>query len=108
MDIYKKIKKIDDADKLVTLKQELQQCNFYMNMLTLPLLNDIQIHEAEQFANNMYERIMEESPDIALSNTNPIPRNIDSISNLKLNLQAIHTMLLEIMGKDAKDIVDKD
>lgn len=108
MDIYQKLEKMDDADKLVTHKRELQQCKFYMSMLTLPLLNDIQIHEAEQFANNMYEMIKEESPSIALSNTNPIPRNIDSISNLKINLRAIHTMLLEIMGKEAKDIVDKD
>ncbi len=108
MGIYKKIEKMDSADKLVTHERELQQCKFYMNMLTSPLLNNIQIHEAEQFANNMYEMIKEESPRIALSNTNPIPRNIDSISNLIMNLQAIHTMLLEIIVKEAKDIVDKD
>ncbi len=108
MDIYKKIGKINDADKLVTHKRELQQCEFYMDMLTFPALNDIQFYEAEQFANNMYEMIKKESPSIALSNTTPIPRNIDSVSNLKMNLRAIHTMLAEIMEKEAKDIVDKD
>lgn len=108
MDIYKKIEKMDNADKLVTHELELQQCKFYLNMLTSPLLNDIQIHEVEQFANNMYEMNKKESPSIALSNTNLIPRNIDSISNLIMNLRAIHTMLLEIIGKEAKDTVDKD
>ncbi len=108
MDIYKKIEKIDAADKLVTHKRELQQCEFYMNMLTFPLLNDIQFYEAEQFANNMYEIIKKESPSIALSNTTPIPRNVDSVSNLKMNLRAIHTMLAEIMGKEVKDIEDQD
>lgn len=108
MDIYKKIEKLDDADKLVTHKRELQQCEFYMNMLTMPLLNEQAFHEAEQFANNMYEKIKKESPSIALCNTALTPRYIDSVNNLKLNLQAIHTMLTEIMGKEAKDIVDQD
>lgn len=108
MDIYKKIEKIDDADKLVTHKRELQQCKFYMNMLTMPLLNEQAFHEAEHFTNNMYEKIKKESPSIALCNTALTPRCIDSVNNLKLNLQAIHTMLMEIMGKEAKDIVDQD
>ncbi|MCI8358747.1 MAG: hypothetical protein HFI51_11480 [Lachnospiraceae bacterium] len=45
MDIYKKIEKIDDADKLMTHKWELQQCEFYMNMLTTPLHNEQPFHE---------------------------------------------------------------
>lgn len=108
MDIYKKIEKIDDADKLMTHKWELQQCEFYMNMLTTPLHNEQPFHEAERFANNMYEKIKKESPSIALCNTALAPRYIDSVNNLKINLQAIHTMLAEIMEKEAKDIVDKD
>lgn len=108
MDIYKKIEKINDADKLVTHKRELQQCEFYMYMLTMPLLDEQPFHEAERFANNMYEKIKKESPSIALCNTALTPRYTDSVNNLKINLQAIHTMLMEIMGKEAKDIVDQD
>lgn len=108
MDIYKKIEKINDADKLVTHKRELQQCEFYMYMLKMPLLDEQPFHEAERFANNMYEKIKKESPSIALCNTALTPRYIDSVNNLKINLQAIHTMLTEIMGKEAKDIVDQD
>lgn len=108
MDIYKKIEKINDADKLVSHNRELQQCELYMNMLKMPLLNEKSFHEAERFANNMYEKIKKESPSIALCNTASMPRYIDSVSNLKMNLQAIHTMLSEIMGKEAKDIVEKE
>ncbi len=79
MDIYKKIEKINDADKLVTHKRELQQCEFYMYMLTMPLLDEQPFHEAERFANNMYEKIKKESQSIALCNTALTPRYIDSL-----------------------------
>lgn len=46
-------------------------------------LNPTQVCGAEQFANNMYDMIKKESPDVAADNTAPIPRNIDPIKNLK-------------------------
>ena len=107
MDIYKNLNRIDNAQKIVKHKAELQQCEFYMNILMQPTLNPTQVCEAEQFANNMYDMIKKESPDVAADNTAPIPRNIDPIKNLKINLQAIHTMLVEIIAEEAKDITDK-
>ena len=77
-------------------------------MLMLYPLNPEQVNEAEQFANNMYRKVMKESPDIAIGNTAIMPRITDPIDNLKKNLQAIHRMLEEIMAKEGKDIVDED
>ena len=107
MDIYKNLNRIDNAQKIVKHKTELQQCEFYMNMLMQPTLNSAQVYEAEQFANNMYEVLKRESPIIANENTSPVPRNIDAVDNLRMNLQAIHKMLTQIMIKGAKDIVNK-
>lgn len=107
LDINNNLKRIDNVKKMARHKQELQQCEFYINSLMVQPLNPTQVNEAEKFANKMYEMIQKESPDIAADNTAPMPRNIDPIKNLKLNLQAIHTMLVEIIAKEAKDITEK-
>lgn len=108
LDIKKNLERVDDLNKIVQHKRELQQCDFYSNMLMVPPLDPKRVNEAEQFANNMYQKLMKESLEIAIENTAVMPRNIDYIDNLKMNLQAIHTMLVEIIEKEVKDIVDKD
>lgn len=107
LDIYQNLKRVDNVNKIARHKQELQQCEFYINALMVQPLNPTQVCEAEQFANNMYDMIKKESPDVATDNTAPMPRNIDPIKNLKINLQAIHTMLVEIIAKEAKDTTDE-
>ena len=44
---------------------------------------------------------------IANENTSPVPRNVDAVDNLRMNLQVIHKMLTQIMIKEAKNIVNK-
>ena len=108
MNIYQNLKRVDGVNKIAKHKRELQQCEFYINMLMAQLFNPTQVCEAEKFANNIYDIIKKKLPDVVADNTASIPRNVDPIKNLKMNLHAIHTMLVEIIVKEAKDITDQN
>ena len=99
------IKTIDTADKIRKHKMSLQVCKQYLNVLqSTP--TEAMANEANQFATEVYNDIKGEEPEIAIDNTCPFPRNLDIVTEVKLNLNAAINMLEQILVKEAKEEID--
>lgn len=50
--------------------------------------------------------LLKEEPEIAIVNTRPFPRNLDTVTEVKLNLDAVINMLEQILMKETKEEID--
>ena len=50
--------------------------------------------------------LLKEEPAIAIVNTCPFPRNLDTVTEVKLNLDAVINMLEQILMKETKEEID--
>lgn len=99
------IKSIDTADKIREHKISLQVCKQYLNVLqSTP--TETMAYEANRYATGVYNDIKGEEPEIAIDNTCPFPRNLDIVTEVKLNLGAAINMLEQILIKETKEEID--
>lgn len=103
--MYKnEIEIIDDAYKFGKHNRKLQDCRSYMNSIKSGRATYEILREAERFANETYNDLVEDDPLIVNANTCPTARRIDPITNLYINLEAIEKMLMEFIGKEGNKI----
>lgn len=62
-------------------------------------MTDFIFNEARTFSVNTYKELCVENPIIAGLNTCWVARNVTPIEELKLNLEALEKMLIEVSGK---------
>lgn len=83
------------------LADDYKKCDYYLNNLkngNIECLDD-----AINFSNNKYVEFCIKDSEIALLNTNPIPTNLDNISQTIQNLRALKKMIDEIIIKKSND-----
>ncbi len=84
----------------------MKQCKYYIWMLDNQVVSAELIQEANQFSNDIYAELKNDDPIIVTCNTSFVQRNIDALSNLKLNLSAIHKMVEELLAKESITMVE--
>lgn len=82
----------------------LGKCDYYIQAISNQVVSEELFQEAYCFAMDAYAEVQKDDITIALVNTSPIKRNVDIVTDLKINLRAIHKMLGELLAKEAKDI----
>ena len=95
---------IDNAHGVSKHRAMLKQCDYYIQVLSSQVVSEELFEEAYCFATDAYAEVQKDDITIALVNTSPIKRNVDIMTNLKINLGAIHKMLGELLAKESKDI----
>lgn len=96
-------KQMDNAYDLGKHVAKLHQCEQFIFQLNLGNGMPQFLNDAEKFVNDTYAEIYFEDTDIALAHTG-VPRNMDRISQLRINLNAINCMLNEIIAKEREKL----
>lgn len=96
--------KLDSAYDLGKYEGKLKLCRYYLceienSRMTKPLFD-----EANNFSMDTYKELCVENPIIVRQNTCMVARNVTPIEELRLNLEALRKMLLELMKKETEDI----
>lgn len=99
------IKSIDTADKIRKHKMSLQVCKQYLDLLQSNAAETM-VYEANRYATEVYNDIKGQEPEIVIDNTCPFPRNLDIVTEVKLNLEAVINMLEQILMKETKEEID--
>lgn len=99
------IKKFDNAHSLKKHKVMLSKCEYYIESLPVKDISHDFYQQANQFAIDAYNELERDDLLIVRCNTSSVPRNIDALSNLRINLNAIHRMLEELITKESKTLV---
>lgn len=97
---------INTAKKIAKHKQLLRRCNYYLSIIAQNALSQQLFDEARKFANDTYSEIQKDAWIIAMSNTSTKGRIVDVVTNLKLDLEALTRMLVEILTKEGVDIIN--
>ncbi|MBE5845147.1 MAG: hypothetical protein E7302_13405 [Butyrivibrio sp.] len=99
------IQKLYDGQSLKKHKRQLEQCNRYISAIETNAVSTADFLQIEKYAQDTYDDIKKDDPLIAAANTCP-PRNIDEVRNLKMNLEAIRTMLIEVIAKESEKVLE--
>ncbi len=83
----------------------LSKYEYYIENLSVQGVSHDFYQQANQFAIDAYNELERDDLLIVWCNTSSTPRNIDALSNLRINLNAIHRMLEELMTKESKTLV---
>ncbi len=98
----KMIKKIDNAYNFEKYKSRLQQCQNYLDIINSGYFEKEELMYAEKFSLDTYTELFKDDSSIVLANTSK-PRNIDLITNLIMNLEALKKMLTELIAKEMEE-----
>lgn len=99
------IKEFDNAHSLIKHKVMLSRCEYYIESLPVQGVSHDFYQQANQFAIDAYNELKRDDLLIVQCNTSSVPRNIDALSNLRINLNAIHRMLKELITKETKTLI---
>lgn len=99
------IEQFDNAHSLKKHKVMLSKCENYIESLSVQGVSHDFYQQASQFAIDTYNELERDDLLIVRCNTSSVPRNIDALSNLRINLNAIHRMLEELITKESKALV---
>ena len=96
---------INNAYSLGKHKRKLAECEDHIGKISAPYITQEVFYSADKFANDTYSELMKEDPGMTLMNSCP-PRNIDPLSNLKLNLDAVKKMLMELIIEESESVTE--
>lgn len=94
-----------EVKEIKELRDDYNKCDYYLNELNNGNINFLK--EAIDFSNKKYKEFSIKDTDIAVINTNPIPTNLDDITQTKVNLKALQKMIIEIISKKTYERSDK-
>lgn len=94
-----------EVKEIKELRDDYNKCDYYLNELNNRDINFLK--EAIDFSNKKYKEFSIKDTDIAVINTNPIPTNLDDITQTKVNLKALQKMIIEIISKKTYERSDK-
>lgn len=97
--------KLDSTYDLVKYNRKLELCSYYLYEIKNGCMTEPLFNEAYNFSMNTYRELYVENPIIVGLNTCVVARNVTPIEELKLNLEALKKMLLELITKETEDIV---
>ena len=83
--------------EMKNLIDDYNKCDYYLNELSNKNINCLK--EAIDFSDKKYAEICIKDSEVALINTNPIPSNLDNLSQTIQNLTALKKMINEIISK---------
>ena len=98
-------KKIASAYHLEKYDEKLRLCRFYLCEIENDRMTQLLFDEANKFSEDTYKEICAKNPIIAELNTCMVTRCVTPIDELRLNLEALARMMLEMEGKELEDIV---
>ncbi len=101
------IGKIDNAYNFGKYKSRLQQCQNYLDIINSGYFGNEDLKYAEKFSLDTYAELLMDDSSIVLANTCQ-SRNIDSITNLIMNLEALKKMLNELIEKETDKSLKED
>lgn len=94
-----------EVKEIKELRDDYNKCDYYLNELNNGDINFLK--EAIDFSNKKYKEFSIKDTDIVVINTNPIPTNLDDITQTKVNLKALQKMIIEIISKKTYERSDK-
>lgn len=92
--------KLDSAYELGKYAKELSRCRQYLYKIKNEHITECLFNEANTFSMNTYKELYEANPIIAGLNTCWTVRNVTPIEELRLNLEALEKMLVEMVEKN--------
>lgn len=95
---------LDNANKMGKHGRQLQRCRYYINVIASGNVSTDILVEAEKFAFDTHDDLLKDDVGIVMANRCREPRNVNPISNLVLNLEALEKMLKELIGKEGNGI----
>lgn len=103
----KMIEKIDNAYNYEKYKSRLQKCQNYLDIINSGFFGKEEIMCAEKFSLDTYMELFKDDSSVVLANTSK-PRNVDLITNLVMNLEALKRMLTELIAKETEKSLKAD
>lgn len=97
-------KQMDTAEKIEKHKALLRGCSYYISIIEQNTLNQMLYDEARKFSNDTYTELRKDDFVIAAANTCKGNRYVDPVTDLKLDLEALHKMLVALLVKEGADI----
>lgn len=91
--------KLHSAYEMGKCARELSRCRQYLSEIKNGYMTDFSFKEANTFSVNTYKELCVEDPIIAGLNTCWTVRNVTPIEELRLNLEALEKMLVEMVSK---------
>lgn len=91
--------KLHSAYEMGKCARELSRCRQYLSEIKNGHITECLFNEANTFSMNTYKELYEANPIIAGLNTCWTVRNVTPIEELRLNLEALEKMLVEMVSK---------
>lgn len=92
------MKKLLKEKAVMDLIVDCNKYDYYLNYLNKEKTN--YLNDAIDFSNKKYAEFCIKDFEVALMNTNPIPTNLDNVSQVIQNLTALKKMIGEIIKKN--------
>lgn len=91
---------LNSVHDLGKYQRKLKKCRDYLQKIKSGYMTDSLFDEMKKFSLNTYKELYVDNPIVAVLNTCLVQRNVTPIEQLKLNLEALEKMLVEVITKE--------
>lgn len=98
------LKELKDLNDFRDLINDLEECEKHIDKMNNDYLRNYDI--ALEFVNKTYSKYAVSEPKISFFNSNPFPTNNDNITQLKINLEAVKRIIIQVIIKKQKEITN--